>query len=121
MTIDVVRILLASGMITLQGMVGDMAMERGVDPRIARETVRLESGWDPTAVGDNGLAAGLWQFHGAESSDTWSWLCNVTGHPEWSDDQNRFDPVISSIVALDAIAMGYGEHWTGYRIVTGEK
>ena len=108
--------LLSSGVITLQSMVGQMAMERGIDPALARETVRLESAWDPRAVGDNGLAVGLWQFRGKDSSGTWGWLCKVTGHPEWSDDLNRLDPVKESIVALDAIALGYGDHWSGWRV-----
>jgi len=119
--VSILRILLASGMITLQALVGMVAEDAGVDPHLAQETVRLESEWDPEAVGDNGLAVGLWQFHGEESSDTWGWLCRITGHPEWSDDENRSDPVLSTVVAVEAIALGYGDHWTGWRIATGKE
>ncbi len=114
MTHDVAALLLAAGLVTMPCVVGQMARERGVDVGRALATVTLESAWDADAVGDNGLAIGLWQFRGRDSSNTWAWLCGVTGHPEWADDANRRDPVKTTIVALDAIALGYGEHWRGW-------
>lgn len=118
LTYEVAKALLVAGTITLQSMVGLMAIEREVSPSLAIETVRLESSWNPSAIGDNGLAVGLWQVHGKASSDTWGWLCRITGHPEWADDTNRSDPVKSSIVSLDAIALGYGHLWTGWKVAT---
>jgi len=96
---------------TLPQMVSNLAVERGVDVSRALTTVRLESSWDPEAVGDDGMAVGLWQFH----SRTWRWGCDLTGYSEWRDLTNRVDPVKSSIVALDMIALGYGHHWVGWR------
>ena len=103
-------------MMTLEQFVRGEAIARGVDPDRAWATVMLESSGDPLARGDDGMAWGLWQFRGADSSNTWAWLCGVTGHAEWDDDANRDDWYRSTIVALDAIALGYGDHWAGYRL-----
>ena len=68
------------------------------------EIARLESNWDPQAMGDEGEAIGLFQFHPAtwrwarkkmgldpslnirlsqwESARTWAWLCHE-GHADW--------------------------------------
>jgi hypothetical protein len=99
----------------LQEMVRMLAVEQGVDAERALETVRLESQWDPSAVGDEGDAVGLWQWHGAESVNTWAWACELTGHAAWADDANRADALKSTIVALDMIAAGWGHLWTGWR------
>jgi len=111
------RALLLAGAITLQGMVSQVASYNGIDPDVAMSVVQVESAWNPQAIGDNGLSVGLWQFRGADSSNTWSWLCKVTGYPEWGDDSNRSDPVLTTIVATKAISMGYGDHWSGWRLV----
>lgn len=116
MTHDLAIILLAAGLVTMPCVVAQMATERGVDAGRAVQTVTLESAWDAAAVGDNGLAVGLWQFHGEETSNTWAWMCELTDHAGWSDDANRDDWYMSTIVALDAIALGYGDHWTGWRL-----
>lgn len=117
MTEQIAAFLLAAGLMTLPSMVAQVATERGVDARRAVQTVYLESRWNPEAVGDNGLAVGLWQFHGAESVGTWAGACELTGHAEWADDANRADPVRSTIVALDMIERGYGWLWTGWRML----
>lgn len=115
MSHDIAILLLAAGLMSMPCVVAQMATERGVDPARALATVMAESAWDADAVGDNGLAVGLWQFHGAESANTWAWACERTGRPEWADDSNRADPLKSTIVALDMIADGYGWLWTGWR------
>jgi hypothetical protein len=115
-THDLATILLAAGLVTMPCVVAQMAAERGVDAGRAVQTVTLESAWDAAAVGDNGLAVGLWQWHGAESVNTWAWACELTGHGEWADDATRADAVKSTIVALDMIALGYGWLWTGWGV-----
>ena len=115
MTHDIAALLLAAGLVTMPCVVGQMARERGVDVGRALTTVTLESAWDADAVGDGGLALGLWQWHGAQSVNTWAWACELMGRPAWADDANRADPVMSTVVALDMIAMGYGRLWTGWR------
>lgn len=102
--------------ISLEAFVRGEAMARGIDADCAWRTVMLESGGDPLARGDSGAAWGLWQFHGEETSNTWAWMCELTDHAGWSDDANRDDWYMSTIVALDAIALGYGDHWTGWRL-----
>jgi len=114
MTYDVAVILLVARLLTLPNMVAIMAAERGVDVERALACVEAESGWDPHAVGDQGAAVGLWQIHGETTYGTWSWLCRITGHPEWADDANRDDPVKESIVSLDSIALGYEQLWAGW-------
>jgi len=96
----------------LQEMVRMLAVEQGVDVERALETVRLESQWDPSAVGDEGQAVGLWQWW----PDTWRWACELCGYGEWSDPVNRLDPVKASIVAVDMIGRGWGRLWTGWRL-----
>jgi len=111
-TYDLAAILLVAGIITMPSVVSQMAHERGVDVQRALTTVTLESAWDPSAVGDEGQAVGLWQFH----PGTWEWACDLTGRPDWRDPINRLDPVRSTIVALDMIDRGWGHLWTGWRV-----
>ena len=102
-------------MMTLPGAATMLAAERGLDVGRVLETIRLESDWDASAVGDEGAAIGLMQFH----AETWSWGCELTGHEEWADPANRYDPLKSLIVGLDMVAMGYGYLWTAWEM-TGE-
>jgi hypothetical protein len=115
MTCDIAAIILAAGLVSMPCVVAQMAAERGVDVERALATVTAESAWDANAVGDNGLALGLWQWHGAESVNTWAWACELTGHAAWADDANRADALKSTVVALDMIADGYGWLWTGWQ------
>jgi hypothetical protein len=114
-TRDIALLLLTMGVVTMPGVVATMAAERGVDVNRALATVTAESAWDVDAVGDEGDAVGLWQWHGAESVNTWAWACELTGHAAWADDANRADALKSTIVALDMIAAGWGHLWTGWR------
>lgn len=104
--------LLLSGMLALPQMVELEARALGLDVDRVLRVVELESAWDPNAIGDEGEAVGLWQFH----AGTWTWLCDLTGHSEWRDPLLRRNPVYATIVALEAIQMGYGSHWTAWRI-----
>jgi hypothetical protein len=97
--------------------VAQMAAERGVDAGRAVQTVTLESAWDAAAVGDNGLAVGLWQFW----PETWTWACALVGYPQWRDIENRNDPIKSTIVALEMIRRDWGHLWTGYRMTANQE
>ena len=110
MTHDVAAILLAASLLTMPAMVAQMAAERGVDVDRALACVTAESTWDADAVGDEGDAVGLWQFH----EGTWSWAAELTGRAGWASPEMRRDPVASTIVALDMIERGYGWLWTGW-------
>ena len=111
MTRDIALLLLTMGVVTMPGVVATMAAERGVDVTRALATVTAESTWDADAVGDEGDAVGLWQFH----EPTWTWACEYTGHAEWQAPEMRRDAVASTVVALDMIAAGWGHLWTGWR------
>jgi len=117
----VALLLLAGSYLTPQQVVWVYAVEAGIDPVRAVATVQAESGFDQWAVGDNGHAAGWWQFHASpETWETWQWAVGITGAPaEWSDPAWRFDPVASTIVATRLIGMGYGYMWTGWRMAGG--
>lgn len=117
MTYDLAVILLSACIITTPVMVSQMANERGVDASRALETVRLESDWDPSAVGDDGMAVGLWQFW----PDTWVWACDLVGYPQWRDLENRKDPIKSTIIALEMISRDWGHLWTGYRMTANQE
>lgn len=47
----------------LKRMIMGFAIAYGVDPMLALEICRLESSFRPEAVGDEGKAVGLWQWH----------------------------------------------------------
>jgi hypothetical protein len=102
-------------MITLEQFIRVEAQGRGLDPDRAWRAVELESAGNPAAVGQHG-EAGLWQVKGEDTTGTWGWFCELTGHPEWKEDENRFDWYRATIVSLDAIALGYGDHWAGWRL-----
>jgi len=76
-----------------------------VDPSLACCIVEHESHWDLHAVGDNGAAVSLWQWHEEsirvalrDMGVTWNWEKN--GDP-------RLSPWMSSLAACHAL----GENW----------
>jgi hypothetical protein len=86
---------------------------QGVDPCLAQEIVYLESSWDPQAVGDDGLAVGLWQIH----PESWRILCREMGAEEWADNLGlRTDPWTSSLVACWGLANGFEQWWSTYHM-----
>lgn len=47
----------------MQSMIFGIAKEEGVDPALALSVAQIESGFNPSAVGDNGNSFGLFQIH----------------------------------------------------------
>lgn len=101
-------------LLALQGsphevMVRQLAPAFGVDPERAACIVRLESEWDPGAVGDDGAAVGLWQWH----PESWRHVRTAMGA---SVEDRRADPVESTVTALYAIGrLDLGRWWTADR------
>jgi len=103
--------------VDLEYAVHEVAGAHGVDGDLLWEMVLLESEGDPDAIGDDGAAVGLLQFHGRETYDTWAWLCCKYGHEEWIADDWRFDPEANATIGALAVADGYGKLWTSYRVL----
>jgi len=103
--IPTVALLLALQRSPQEIMVRQMALAFGVEPERAACIVRLESQWDPMAIGDDGAAVGLWQWHLA------SWR-HVRARMGLSLEDRRHDPVASTSVALWWIRQGYGHWWS---------
>lgn len=83
-----------------------------LDPALAREVAFLESSWRTDAVGDDGESVGLYQF----KSETWQWMTDLAGMPDWADPANRTDSRMAAYVATWAMANGYGEHWSTWEL-----
>lgn len=50
-------------------LITDSAKQNGIDPNLVRAIIQHESGGNPDAVGDDGLAIGLGQMHAAAAQD----------------------------------------------------
>ena len=70
--------------------------------------MRRESEFDPTAVGDNGRARGLWQWH----EGSWIHVRRTMGA---STEDRRDEPLEATVTALWWIKQGYGHWWTADR------
>lgn len=103
--------------VSIEYVVKEVARANAVDPDLFWSMVEMESDGDPSAIGDNGAAIGLTQMHGQETFDTWGWLCCKYGHPEWADDDWRFDPTANATIGAMAVADGYGWLWASYRLL----
>ena len=109
MILPTVALLLALGQSPHEVMVRQLAPAFGVDPERAACIVRLESEWDPGAVGDDGAAVGLWQWH----PESWRHVRAAMGA---SVEDRRADPVESTVTALYAIGrLDLGRWWTADR------
>ncbi len=89
-------------------MVRSMADAMGVSPDYAACIVARESEWNPDAVGDDGAAVGLWQWH----LGSWQHVRAKMGLPV---EDRRAAPVESTVTALWWIRQGYGRWWTADR------
>jgi soluble lytic murein transglycosylase-like protein len=85
------------------------ANEFGVSPDLMTCIAYRESTLNPLAVGDQGLAHGLFQFH----LGTWRWMREMMG--EALRDQ-RFDPLEAARTASWAISQGLGFHWSVWEL-----
>ena len=76
----------------------------GVDAGLAIQICRLESGFNPDAVGDNGDAVGLWQWH----KGSWNYVRQRMDRPiDWP----REDPWESTLTAMYAMGVLNLYHW----------
>jgi hypothetical protein len=88
----------------------------GVDADYAACIVQHESAWDPSAVGDQGRALGLWQWH----EPSWQ---HVRAKMGLSTEDRRTDPVASTSAALYWIRRGHADWWTASRkcsVISGQ-
>lgn len=79
----------------------------GVDAGLMMCIAERESSLDPLAVGDEGLAVGLYQFH----LRTWRWMRGMAG---MSQRDRRYDAREAAMMTAWALAHGYGHHWTAW-------
>jgi hypothetical protein len=90
----------------IEVMIRALALRYGVDPDFAVEIVKLESSFRPKAVGDGGLAVGLWQWHFQ------SWV-HVRTRMNLPTEDERDDAFESTITALYAIGrLGLARWWS---------
>jgi len=86
------------------------ALTYGVNPALALRICELESDFNVTAVGDQGDAVGLWQWH----KPSWEVVRRHMGKPT---TDLRADPVESTETAMYAMGeMGLGRWWSTYEI-----
>jgi len=85
-------------------MIRMVAASYGVHPGLAVIIARRESGFDPQAVGDDGAAVGLWQWH----LNTWCHTRAKMGadHFDW-----RKDPWESTVTAMYAMGVLHLYSW----------
>jgi soluble lytic murein transglycosylase-like protein len=85
-------------------LVRQAAAAMDVDPDYAACIVARESEFDPAAVGDQGRARGLWQFH----LPSWVHVRTAMGA---SVEDRRDNPVEATVTALYAIKHLNLAHW----------
>jgi len=81
-----------------------VATSYGVHPGLAVIIARRESSFDPDAVGDNGKAVGLWQWH----LKSWSHVRKKMGMLCVDD---RRDPWESTVTAMYAMSVLHLYRW----------
>lgn len=82
----------------------------GVDPTVFKKVMMCESGNNPTAVGDGGLAINVMQFH-KQTFDTYSLILGEDLNYNSYKDQIKLAAYMFSI--------GQQHQWTCYHKVTG--
>ena len=80
----------------IEVMIRALALRYGVDPDFALEIVRLESSFNPAAVGDKGLAIGLWQWH----LSSWEHVRCRMGLPVSDKRADAFESTITALYAI---------------------
>lgn len=88
-----------------QTIVEQAATVVGENPAYFSCIVQHESGWNPQAVGDNGAAVGMWQWH----IGSWQHVRNQMALPL---NDERDDPIQSTLTAAYAIGvLGLDDWW----------
>jgi len=101
--------------LTLWALLSGIAAEYDLPVEPVYQLVMAESIGDPLAVGDNGKALGLAQFH----QDTFKWMARLYGMDyRWPDDAYDSEKALRLLCA--ALADGRGGHWTGWRRVPSQ-
>lgn len=80
----------------------------GVEPYLVACILEKESNFNPQAIGDNGKAVGMAQFH----LGTFKMFRKKMG---LSQEDLRTDKAESIKVLCWALSRGYGSHWTPYK------
>lgn len=124
MTVELAYLLLAGAlstlptapppMVDLPYVAARMCEDVGVPGWECVATIERESGWDPLAVGDDGDALGLAQFHGDGTFGTWGYCAMRWGRFEWRPDANRTDPLASLWLMSRAAGAGYKHWWAAW-------
>lgn len=109
MTLSLLALLAALTMTPQERMVRHTAEAMGVDADFAACVVRHESEWDPAAIGDQGRAVGLFQWH----RPSWRHVRRAMG---LSIEDRRHDARESTVTALWAMNNGYADWWTATAI-----
>lgn len=98
----------SSRIILLIHLIRATALRYGVDPELAIVICRRESSYDEFAIGDNGLAVGLWQWH----LTSWEHVRAKMGKDTLD---RRTDLVESTEAAMYAMGeLGLYEWWSTY-------
>lgn len=91
-----------------------VAIDYGICPHYGLAIARLESDYEPLAIGDNGRAAGTHQFH----EESWRIVREKMGRDP--DPMLRFDPWQSAETWAYACAeMGLWEWWSTHEMAEG--
>jgi len=91
-----------------------LAPSYGVNPYVAQAICRRESAFNPLAIGDNGDAVGLWQWH----LSSWEFVRAKMGR---SLEDDRADEIESTETALYAMGiLGLSRWWSTYEAALEE-
>lgn len=95
----------------IRNKISKYSLAYGVDEKLLDCVVFRESSYNFEAIGDNGKAHGLGQFH----LQTWQWFREMMGKPT---TDTRFNPDDALDTMAWAFSEGYQNHWTCYKLCT---
>lgn len=99
--------------IALWTLVQTTCAQYDLPPEPVYALILAESNGDPLAVGDNGRAIGLAQFH----EDTFNWMARLYELPyQWPDDAQDPDKALRLLCA--ALDDGRAAHWRGWKHIS---
>jgi len=93
-----------SSILAIRHVIHALAALFHVDPRLALAIARRESAFNPNAIGNDGKAVGLWQWHLP------SWI-HVRRHMNLPSDDCRLDIAKSTQTAMFAMGILHLYHW----------
>jgi len=102
--------------IAIKALIVFFALTYGVNPALTLRICELESDFDAAAIGDNGEAVGLYQWH-SDPDDRGPWETVRYHMGRDSDPDLRYDPRENTETAMYAIGvMGLGHWWSTWEI-----